>query len=36
MIRTIVVLILIGFALAACQSHLFGCRQSPNHPLCPK
>lgn len=36
MIRTAVLLILIGFALAACQGALFGCKQSPNHPLCPK
>ena len=36
MIRTVVVLILIGFALAACQSALFACKQSPNHPYCPK
>jgi hypothetical protein len=36
MIRTVVLLILIGFVLTACiQSKLFGCKQSPNHPYCP-
>jgi hypothetical protein len=36
MIRTAVVLILIGFALAACvQSRLLACKQSA-HVLCPK
>jgi hypothetical protein len=35
MIRTAVVIVLVGFALTAClQSRLFGCKQSP-HPYCP-
>lgn len=37
MIRTAVVIVLIGFALAACvQGKLFGCKQSPNSVYCPK
>lgn len=35
MIRAAVTLILIGFALAACQGALFGCKESP-HRYCPK